>query len=584
MPTVSSTSSSPSLAITGLASGMDWSTVVSALANAERAPETQWKQSQTNLNTQNSAFSSIKSDLATLQADIKALQDSTLYDSRAVQTSNPGVGTATAAPGATAGNFAFDITQLATAAQMNGTSSISQVLSVDGNLSNVTLGTAGFSTAVTGGTFTVDGKQITIAATDSLQSVFDQIAAATNNTVTASYDSAADKITLASSTNSEIVLGSATDSSNFLQAAQLSNSGIGTITSANPLGSVRLTAAMGDSHLATPISDGDLGQGQFIINGVSISFNASNDSIQNVLDRINNSGAGVTASFDARSDRFVLTNNLTCNLGFSMQDVTGNFLAATGLSSGTLAHGQNLLYTLNGSSTPLTSQSNTITPASSGIAGLSLTALATGTVSVAVSVDASKISSALQKFVTDYNSVQNFISSQMIVTTGSDGSTTPGPLTGDQTASSLASSLRAMLSSVVSAGGLPGSMNQLADLGITTNGQNNTVAFDSTGFTATLANNLNNVKTLFSDPANGWALQANNYLDATIGDNGSLVTHQTTLTNQSNSINAQISALESKITSDTKKWNTEFQAMEVAESQTNQELTYLSQQISSGAL
>jgi hypothetical protein len=31
-------------------------------------------------------------------------------------------------------------------------------------------------------------------------------------------------------------------------------------------------------------------------------------------------------------------------------------------------------------------------------------------------------------------------------------------------------------------------------------------------------------------------------------------------------------------------WDSEFQAMETAESQTNQELTYLSQEVSSGSL
>jgi len=43
-----------------------------------------------------------------------------------------------------------------------------------------------------------------------------------------------------------------------------------------------------------------------------------------------------------------------------MQDVTGNFLAATGLSGGTLQHGANLQYNINGGGT-LTSLSNTIT-------------------------------------------------------------------------------------------------------------------------------------------------------------------------------------------------------------------------------
>jgi flagellar capping protein FliD len=56
------------------------------------------------------------------------------------------------------------------------------------------------------------------------------------------------------------------------------------------------------------------------------------------------------------------------------------------------------------------------------------------------------------------------------------------------------------------------------------------------------------------------------------------------LSTQSSDITTQISNLETKITSDTAKWNSEFTAMETAESKVNQELTYLTQQVSSGAL
>ena len=81
----------------------------------------------------------------------------------------------------------------------------------------------GFATPVTAGTFTVNGAQITIAGTDTLQSVLNKITTATSGAVTASYDASTDEITLASS--SPVVLGSATDTSNFLQAAQLYNNG-----------------------------------------------------------------------------------------------------------------------------------------------------------------------------------------------------------------------------------------------------------------------------------------------------------------------------------------------------------------------
>src|SRR6185369_756153 len=398
------------LSLAGLASGLDWKTVVSQLANAERAPETLWQKRQTIINQQNAAFGRINDMLSTLQTDVLALKDASLYNSRAGQTSDLTRATVVANTGATLGAFKFNITQLASAAQLNGATNVGKALSSDGNLSAVTLGTAGFATGITAGTFTINGAQISIATTDSLQQVFDKISAATNNAVTASYDfstnqTTSDKITLTSASNTEIILGSATDTSNFLQVAHLYNNGSGAITSTSPLGSVRLAANLSDSNLSTGITGDTIGQGEFTINGVSITYDLSTDSIQSVLERINNSAAGVTAAYNAQTDGFVLTNKSTGDVGIAAQDVTGNFLTGTNLAQATLTHGKNLLYTLNDGTTPLVSQTNTITEASSSIPGLSVAALATGLVTVTVTSDTSKIKSAIQAFITAYNNV-----------------------------------------------------------------------------------------------------------------------------------------------------------------------------------
>jgi flagellar hook-associated protein 2 len=583
-------STSPSLAVTGLASGMDWSTVVSELADAERAPETQWKAQQTTLNNQNSAFTTIQGDLTTLQTDIETLQSSSLYTSRTAQSSDSSA-TGTAGSGTNIGTYSFNITQLATATTINGTSDVNSVLSPDGNLSNVTIGTAGFSTPVTAGTFTINGKQITIATTDSLQDVFNNISSATSGEVTASYDSTADKITLTDTLGHNLILGSAADTSNFLQAARLYNGSASatSITSSATLGSVQLTPSMQDADLKTTVRGDSSNNGSFTINGVTISYNTSSDSIQNVLSRINNSSAGVTASFDSQNNRFVFTNNSTGNVGISMQDMTGNFLAATGLSTGQTVSGQNLLYKLNGGTQQLTSLSNTITSDSSGISGLTVTATQATSFTVTVASDTSKISSAIQQFVTDYNAVQSYITSQQAVTNNSDGSVTAGLLTGDMTATGIASNLRTTGFSGISIPGSSNIISSLADLGVTTNGQNNSVTLDTSTLTSALSGNLNAVQSFFTDSTNGLCTQLMNYLNDTIGGPniatpGSLTQHQMSLSTQSSDITTQINNLETKITSDTAKWNSEFTAMEEAQSQVNQELTYLTQQVSSGAL
>jgi flagellar hook-associated protein 2 len=577
-----SASQASSLAISGLASGFNWQATVQQLANAERGPETLWQNQQTTLGQQNAAFTTIKNDLATLQADIKALQDPSLYGSSTAQAGDSTIASATAASGAALGTYNFNFSQLATAAQITGSSNISLALAPTGDLTTVTVGAAGFSTPVTSGTFTVNGAQVTIASTDSLQQVFDKIAAATNNSVTASYSPTTDKITLTGGTNQEIILGSATDTSNFLQVTQLFNNGTGSITSASTLGHVQMTATLANADSATAITDGGSGQGQFTINGVSISYNASTDNLVNVIDRINNSAAGVTASYDVADNRFVLTNKVTGDIGISLQDVTGNFLAATGLAGGQLEHGQNLLYSLNGGA-QLISQSNTISPASSGINGLSVTAAAQGSTSVTVSSDSGKISNAIQQFVTDYNAAQKFISSQQAVTTAADGTVTPGTLTGDLTANRIADSLRSL--SFTTGAGSAGTIASLGALGIQTNGQDNTLTLsDSNVLDGILAGNLEGVQAFFADPTNGMATQLNNYINNLTGPSGDLTNHQADLTQQSKNLGTQIANLETKIQSDVNLWTGEFQTMEQVQSQINQQLTYLSMQVANGSL
>ena len=578
-----SSAGNSSLAISGLASGFDWQSVVTQLANAERAAETPWQNQQTALNAQIASYSTINDALTALQADMNALKDPTFYTSALAQTSDSAFATASADPGATIGSFLFNITQMATAARINGATNVGKVLAPNGP-ANVTIGAAAFGTPVTAGTFTVNGAQVNIATTDTLQDVFDKIAAATNNAVTASYDSGTDTITLSSS--SDIVLGSASDTSNFLQAAQLyRNNETGattrTITSSLALGHIQATGNMANANLQTAIQDDGTGNGAFTVNGVTINYNASTDSIQNVLDRITNSTAGVTASYDTLNNRFILTDKATGDMGISIQDVAGkgNFAAATGLATGTLQRGQNLLYTVN-NGPQLVSQSNTITSVSSGITGLSVTALQPGSVTVNVASDTSKISTAIQQFVTDYNKVQTSIGAQQIVTTDSTGKTTPGTLTGDLTASNIASGLRSSVFSAVS--GLSGAITMLSTLGIQTNGQDNTLKVtDPTALTNALTTNLSAVKSFFSDPTNGWANKVNDFINDTIGDNGTIPNHNASLNSQTNNLTTQIANLEKKIASDSAHWTSEFEAMETAQSQINTQMQYLNSQISS---
>ncbi|MFO1497042.1 MAG: flagellar filament capping protein FliD [Verrucomicrobiota bacterium] len=562
------------LGLSGLASGFDWRSLVDQLTEVERAPENRMRTEQSALQARNQAYGSIKTQLLVLQNKAKALSDPELFDSRSAQSGDASIATVTASPGAPAGSYQFSFTQLATAARWNGAGNVGKALNATNDVSALALSDAAFSTAVTAGTLTVNGNQISITATETLQSVFDKIQAASGGAIAASYDAGTDKISLVSA--SPIVLGSSNDTSNFFQVANLYNNGSGEVISTAGLGGLRLTGNLASANLSTPISDGGSGAGEFKINGVSIAFNSSTDSLQTVLARINSSTAGAVASYDAFNDRITLTNKATGDVGVALQDVTGNFLASTGLAAGTLDRGKNLLYSIDGGE-QLISRSNTVTEASSRIPGLSVTALKEQDVTITVASDSDKIKTAIKDFLTEYNKVQSMIDAQTASSTDASGKVTAGLLTGDGDAFGISSKLRSLTNSPISA--LSTALKTLESIGINSNGNDDTLSLDDEDkLDAALSDNLDAVKALFADSTSGLAVKLSDYLEATAGDDGTLQVKQTNMTNESARIDVQIADYERQVQVERTRLINSFVAMEKAQANINQQLQYLTKQ------
>jgi len=561
------------LGLSGLASGFDWRSLVDQLTEVERAPQTLLRRQQTSLTSVNTAYGTVKTYLTALQTKVDALNDADLFNQRTATSGDEDVATATAEAGTPLGQYTFTISQLATTSVQQGGADAGSPLNATSDVSALVLSTAAFATPVTAGTFTVNGKQITVATTDTLQAVFTAISTATGGAVTASYDPGTDKITLAGT--GPITLGSAVDTSNFLTAAKLHNNGTSTVASSHALGTVKTTGALASANFATAISDGGSGAGAFKINGVTISFNATTESASAVLARINNSAAGVTATYDGVNDRFLLTNKSTGDLGIALEDVTGNFLAATKLSAGTLVRGDNLEYTINGGGT-LVSASNTITSASSGLSGLTVSAVATGSVAIEVQSDSASIRTAVKDFVAAYNQVQSFLDTSTASTTDTRGKVTAGVLAGQTDANDIATRLRRLAVTPVT--GLATTLTKLADLGITTTADNNQLTLsDEEALDTALAEKLADVQELFTNSSTGLAAQLATYLESAVGEEGSLLERQDTLTKQATDIDEQMADLERMVQANRAALINSFIAMERAQSNINQQLQFLKQ-------
>jgi flagellar hook-associated protein 2 len=567
------------LGLSGLASGFDWRTLVNQLADVERTPQKRLRSEQSTLFNRNNAYGSIKTQLAVLKNRTDNLNSNDVLQARKATVSDSTILSATASAGAASGTYAFNVTQLATASKTVGTSGIGANLYPSNNVNSGTLASKGFNPPISAGTITVDGKQITIDPTvDTLADVFDRIDAASTSNIQGTYSASTDTITLKrlGGGGAPLVVGSATDTSNFLSVARLSNNGTSELVSASSLGSITPASVLSSANFQTAVSDGGAGAGEFKINGVSIAFNASSDSVQNLMDRINVSAAGVNISYDRVNDQFSLTNKVTGNLGVALEDVTGNFLAAAGLASGsTFSAGNDALYTINGGSV-LSSHSNTLNEETTGIEGLSIALLKTGTSTISLASDSSAIKGAIRNFIEDYNRAQSTIDSLTSSSTDSAGKVTRSTLAGDSDTNEIASKLRAIAFN--QATGLTGTLNSLAKIGIDTTGTTDQLTLkDEAALDNAIANNLSELKTLFNDPDKGIATKLKAYLEKTIGEDGSLIARQDALTKQSSEIDLQVTDLEKRVQSNRLRLIDSFVRMETAQQSINQQLKFLQQ-------
>ena len=567
------------LGISGLASNFDWRGFIEQINEIERTPQRRLLNEQSKIEERSIAYGGLVTQLNVLKGRADALKEPSFFESRLSTVGDAGVAKATADTSAAFGSYQFDFTQLATTSSHRGTGNVGHRLNETSNVDTLELDAAAFATAITAGTFTVKNKQIKIEAGDSLGDVFTKINAATGD-VTATYDETTDRIKLTNS-GGPLVLGSASDTSNFLQVTRLYNNGTDTISSASPLGSIQQTKLLSQANFDTAITNGGAGAGSFKINGVSIEFDTTKDAVSDVLGRINSSAAGVTATYDSINDRFLLTNKTTGDLGIALEDVKGNFLAATGIGGGSLDRGKNLLYTVNNGAT-LTSLSNTVTAASSGIAGLTVTALSQSSTKIDVAANTESIKSAITSFIAEYNKMQASIDAETASSTDADGKVTVGTLASEREAIELAGKLRGLVNGAVA--GLSGTIKRLSAVGIDSNGINDQIILkNSKSLDDALSNNLEEVKKLFTDPTGGIAGIVSKYADQVGGDNGSFVALQKKLNTQSDNIDTQVIDLERLVAANGERLKASFIAMETAQAKISQQASFLTQRFGSGS-
>lgn len=446
---------SSSFSVGGLMTGLDTGSIVSQLMAIERQPVTRLQNQIKALNSQKSAIGELRTQLQTLRAKIQDFRLLGVFSQYTATTSDNKVLTASiSGSNPVVGSYAVNVTQMASATVATGSSAMGQAINPGAVLSS-----SGMTTAVTAGTFTINGVSITVdPATQTLNQVLTAINASDAG-VTASYNALTDKITFENSTpgNTAIInFGADDDTSNFLSAihvteATQSTSGGGSTVAT----STRNLGAIDSAKLLNQVSfaNGAITAGTFKINGVTISVDPAADTMLDVVQRINDSGAQVSASYDGTTDslRFVAKTLGSRTISFTAG--TSNFLSVTNLVSPTQTAGSDVQFTINGG--PV--QTRNTNEVSDAIGGVTLRLLSTGTSTVTIAADDDKIVESVNSFITSFNESVD----KIVALTAKDGT-----LANDATIKEIKATLQTLVFGSVS--GISGSYKSLIDLGITT--------------------------------------------------------------------------------------------------------------------
>ena len=577
--------------IGGLASGLDTGTMIEQLMLLERKPLTVLQNRKTEISRADSAFQAINTRLSALKSKLSDLRLAKNLTGKKAVSSAEGALTATAGSGAADGAYRIKINQLATATKAGSSTTLATAATAGLKLSEIKTGSG---TAVTTGAFTLGNATITLKSSDvTLQELVDAINASgpvdnaklSVSGPTGLGSSAASlidgRIQLNVSANSAVAIGSGADTSNVLQVIGLKSPTIahldpiakdGMLRVGSRLNVAGVGAALSDANLSTSIS----GDGAFKINGVEIAYQTT-DSINDVLSHINASSAGVLASYNSIEDRIVLTSKKTGNSAIGLEDVTGNFLAATKLLGSAQETGKNASIVVDGvnGGNPVESATNEFKDI---VPGLSFSAkeVKSDWVTLTVSSDSQASIDTVKAFINEFNATVDAIAA-----TRGKGQI----LQGDSALSDIYNKLYRMVYEPV--GGLTGYPSTLSAIGIgTTKEDRKHLSLDETKFKEALANNPERVLELFSAKAEngnsgGVAVRLNQYLTELGGEKGVFAARKDSATRQAEYIDDQIEAFEIRLDLRRKKLVNQFTAMEKAVAMMKSQQNAMMSQLSS---
>ncbi|MBN1141290.1 MAG: flagellar filament capping protein FliD [Deltaproteobacteria bacterium] len=310
---------------------------------------------------------------------------------------------------------------------------------------------------------------------------------------------------------------------------------------------------------------------------VAIEISAENNSLQGIADAINAAGAGVSAAIindgTVSPYRLVLTGeNVAASYALDASGLSGGSYDAPALvttQAATQAH-------IRVDNVDIYADGNTLDEAIPGVTLDLLKAEAGTTTRLEITNQSSSLLQNMKDFVSGYNGVISFISSQTKSTDSSSG----GVLGADSGLSVVKRRLQNLLTERIDTGG---SFSALSQLGLKT-AKDGTLTLDEEAFSKAVQENLPDVEKLLAGDGEtqGIASRFQDYLEGmTSSVDGFLKGRTTSINANIKRIDSRIERMEMRLEKRQSNLEKQFNALETLVSSLNATGDYLSQQLES---
>lgn len=517
----------------GISSGLDTQSIVSAILEVESAPLQKLVERYKEYDLLQKAFEKVKASLREFRDFVYTLKfQSNILKKNAVSSDEKAL-SAEATPVAVSGVYRVSVMRLATPTTLVGQSALvapPEPSKKYRELNYMYVPREGVVRVYNNeqGTY----KDVQISLEDTISEIVDKISSTFSELgmdASVSYDAATARFSILSNKNFSVV----DVSGNFTKVFQLDQAtvsyenGVYSLSSGVPITVLSLDKTL--SQLSGYSSTSFTG-GTVKINGVEIVVN-ENDTLRAVLNRINNSKAGVFALYDQATGRIMLVSKNTGPTAITLEDVSSTGLfALLGLENHTLQLGQkaHLRVSLDGVNwLDLFGDTNEVSY--NGVL-FKLNRTTTEQVTVKVDWDREAILNKVKEFVEKWNSLMNFINEKLNEEKVKDKKEEEmseeeklkGVLKGNDLLEQIRRDLRKFITQRIE-----GEIKYLSDLGITTgsagmgyqNMMKGLLTFDEEKFRRVLNENPERVWNFFGG-IHGFATRLDSYLWELVKFNG----------------------------------------------------------------